>query len=227
MTRRGGQSPLRRARLPRFSGNTILIATEGEKTEPIYLNGLRDHLELSAAQIEVVHPPATDPIRLVEHAIERKKQADREKRKGRGVGFDEVRVVFDREAIHDERDLAVPKALRKAEAKGIRVALSNPGFEFWILLHFTKTTKHFADVPQVIKTLKKTHWRDYEKGRQPSSSLIGRIPAAVTSAQFCRKHHEECSGDGNPSTDMDLLVRSMNEATREHLRLALPAKESF
>jgi hypothetical protein len=37
-----------------------------------------------------------------------------------------------------------------------------------------------------------------------------------------RAHHETSSGDGNPSTDVDLLVESLNNATRPHARLEQP-----
>ena len=131
-----GARELRRRAQKRFSGNTFLIVTEGAKTEPNYLKALCNRLHLTAAQIEVLHPSATDPLNLVHYAIQRKREAESEKRRGTGVGFDEVWVVFDLEKIHDERRHIAMEAIQIGKSKGISLAVSNPAFEFWLLCHF-------------------------------------------------------------------------------------------
>tara|TARA_R110002051_G_scaffold324685_2_gene423155 strand:+ start:2069 stop:2707 length:639 start_codon:yes stop_codon:yes gene_type:complete len=49
--------------------------------------------------------------------------------------------------------------------QNVIVIVNNPCIEFWFLLHFEKTTKHFTDCDSAEKQLKK-HLKDYEKTRK-------------------------------------------------------------
>jgi hypothetical protein len=64
----------------------VLIVCEGEKTEPNYFHGLRRAYALSSANIEIVRPPAHDPLNIVAYA---------EKRLIEG-SYDRAYCVFDR-----------------------------------------------------------------------------------------------------------------------------------
>lgn len=208
---------------PRFerSGKTILIVTEGGETEPNYFVELRNRLRLSATDIEVVHPDGTDPITLTNKAIELRDERKSDAKRGILVEYDEVWVVFDLEKTHDIRREQARKAKDLPGAKGILFALSDPSFEYWLLLHCEYTTASFPDSDSVEKRLK-IHWPEYTKGSSPSPEFLDKAPVAVTHALRCRKHHRDGAGDGNPSTQADRVVRSMNEATREHLQYKLP-----
>jgi len=67
---------------------------------------------------------------------------------------DSVWVVADGDVNYNNpdpitaKDSLLSKARKMADAKGIQIALSNPCFEFWYLLHFQYTTKFFKDYPQ-------------------------------------------------------------------------------
>jgi RloB-like protein len=110
----------------------VLICCEGEVTEPSYLNGLKAELRIRLVHIEVV-PGGVDPKTLVDYAVDRKEKAERRARKERddNLTYDEVWCVFDVD-VHQY----VPEAKQKAEANKINVAISNPCFELWLLLHF-------------------------------------------------------------------------------------------
>ncbi len=210
---------------PRFerSGKTILIVTEGGKTEPNYFVELRNRFRLSATDIEVVHPDGTDPVTLTNKAIELREKRKNEAKSGILVEYDEVWVVFDLEKTHDIRREQAKRAKVLPGAKGVNFALSDPSFEYWLLLHCEYTTASFPDNDSVEQRLK-NHWPDYTKGSRPSPDFLEKVPDAVKHALRCRKHHRDCDGDGNPSTQADRVVRSMNEATREHLQYILPAE---
>jgi hypothetical protein len=223
-----GPNAYRRAP-PRFapSGKAILIVTEGEKTEPNYLKSLRDRFQLSATDIVIVHPEGTDPVTLVTKALELREERKREAREGLVVEYDEVWVVFDLERPHDERRRLAAQALAHPEAKGLKFAHSDPCFEYWLLLHGEFTTASFADCAAVAKRLEK-HWKGYAKGQTPAPEFLDKVPVAVTHAERCREYHRAAKTvanppgtTGNPSTAVDLLVRSMNEATRLHLQFQL------
>lgn len=82
------------------------------------------------------------------------------------------------------------KALKK---EGFRLALSNPCFELWYLLHFTYTTAHFQDY-EAIKTQqldKANRLPGYEKTKNYWSVLDDKANTAIANAKELKKHHED------------------------------------
>jgi RloB-like protein len=205
------------------SGQSFLIVTEGLKTEPNYLELLRKRLHLAAADVEIVHPNGTDPITLTERAIELRDARKRQARRNHALEYDEVWVVFDLEKPHDQRRQLAERVHSLKGVKGIKFAVSDPAFEYWLLLHYHYTTAQFSDCGALVSRLKE-FWTDYDKSRSPSPEFLERIPTAVVRAERCRHYHLEVGGAKNPSTDVDHLVRSLNLATRQHLQFDLPNK---
>jgi hypothetical protein len=212
------RSVARRLSSPGSTGKVILIVTEGEKTEPCYLKGLRNHLKLSAAEIEVV-PAAFDALSIVNRAIELRTARNKKVRQSCAVPYDYVWAVFDTERA--DTNPRLNDAIQKAHAQKILIALSNPCFEFWLLLHEEYTTAPFLNCAEVIRRIKAHYLPDYEKANIQIDRFIPKIPDAVRNSNQCREHHRSAGSDGNPSTDVDLLVREMNEATRPHYRIGL------
>jgi hypothetical protein len=203
--------------VPGSSGKIILIVTEGEKTEPDYLKGLRDHLKLNAVDIKIMKATSTDALSVVNYAIKIREDRKREARRGCTVPYDSVWAVFDTERADTNPKLN--DARHKANVHKINVAISNPCFEFWLLLHDEFTTAPFVKCVNVIRRIKDRYFPDYEKGKIPVERYIDRIPTAVRNAEQCQNHHKTAGTEGNPSTRVHLLVREMNEATRPHYRL--------
>jgi hypothetical protein len=200
------------------SGKSILAVVEGKGTEPIYLKGLRDELQLSAARVVVLHASVTDPMNMVKEAARiRDEQAELSKR-AITVPFDEVWVVFDSEAQNHPRQEQIRPAVELATHKGIETVISVPSFEFWLLLHYTYTTASFADGEAVSAALRK-FIPDYEKTNLPMKDLLSKIADAVKHAHRCNDHWKQCGGDRNPSTQVERLVESMNGATGPAFRL--------
>lgn len=119
------------------------IFTEGEKTEPYYINGRIDDKYSEYRTIVVIEKTKKNtPVQLVEEAIKHQKS---EKLKQ-----DVYWVVFDRESIakySDERHL---KARRLAQKHDINIAFSNICFEYWLLLHFEFTTACYASCDDLL-----------------------------------------------------------------------------
>jgi len=213
----------RRSQSHGSTGKTILIVTEGLRTEPDYLKGLRNHLKLTAVDIEIMKAPGTDALSVVACAIEIRDDRKREARRGCTVPYDSVWAVFDTERADTNPKLN--DALQKAEANRINIALSNPCFEFWLLLHDEFTTAPFPKCENVIRRIKDRYLPDYEKNNIPVESYIPKVPTAVHNAEQCQNHHKTAGTEGNPSTGVYLLIREMNESTREHFRLDIPLKK--
>jgi hypothetical protein len=125
--RRGGE-PGRKAS---GIGNrpSILVFTEGKKTEPIYLlHWSRAYREQVIVTVDDFHGT---PLALVQEAAARRAADLRAERRGHGGAYSEYWCVFD----IDEHP-HVGQALDLATASGISVAVSNPCVELWFLLHF-------------------------------------------------------------------------------------------
>ena len=137
MARRDRRDSIRRRRAFRAPRPRFLIVCEGMKTEPGYFRAMR-HLERSLIELELVSP-GEKPKALVERAVAMKKEAAaRAKReKTRTAAHDQVWCVFD----VDEHPY-LPEAKHQARDNGIEVAVSNPCFELWALLHFCDQTAH-------------------------------------------------------------------------------------
>lgn len=205
---------------PRFpsSGKAFLIVTEGAKTEPNYFKALRDRLQLNATEVEILHPQGTDPLTLVQKAIELKAERKRESKKGLKIPYDEVWIVYDLEKPHDVRREIARRAKELGKPEGVKFRESDPCFEFWLLLHEEYTTAQFVDCDAVIVRLRR-FWPNYSEGDTPSEEFLKKLPDAIERAGRCRQYHIDTQGDGNPGTAVDILASKLNQATRPHLRL--------
>ena len=209
------RTPQRPAPVRPATGHTFLIVVEGEATEPAYLDEVRLRLKRRAAAVLVQHGDHTDPVGIVREAM---KLRDAHAAKPNMEPYDQVWVVFDRETQNHPRREQVPAALKLAGDAGIRVALSIPSFEFWLLLHFDYTTKQFDGCTAVKKALKK-FIKGYEKAALPLSDLFSRIETAMKHAARCHRHWQTGGGDRNPSTHIDELLRELNDSARAEVRL--------
>jgi hypothetical protein len=170
-------------------------SAEARRRTRRYLQGLREHLRNPAVSV-VVRGGACSPTRLVDYA---KKQRDLSK-----GSFDEVWCVFDVDQFVDVAEAAV--AARKA---GIRVAISNPCFELWLLLHFTSQTAHVATYKRLLPLLQK-HVPGYDKTRVDfAAHRDGRADAVRRARELDPSGGEHTR---NPSTGVWQLVARMEES---------------
>jgi hypothetical protein len=209
-------------------GDSFLIVTEGEVTEKMYFESVRSKLRLKAATVHVVHPGCTDARGLVEAAILLKDEPHQRRVRGelgnREVeGFDHVWVVFDADIPHRQGQLT--PALQVARANGIKVALSTPSVELWLLLHFRDRPGPFLDSHAAEQAVAEALVDTYDKSEETFLRLWPRlnrqIVRAVQRAGQIRQYHQASGAPfpPNPSTDADLLVLAMNAAVQPHLRI--------
>lgn len=115
----------------------ILIVCEGEKTEPNYFQGAKDHYALNSANIEICSECGSDPISIIKFA----KQRCREERDA-GDAYNKVFCVFDRDAHPNY--LQAMNEISSATPKHTYIAINSvPCFEYWLLLHFNLTTQPY------------------------------------------------------------------------------------
>lgn len=165
----------------------VLIVCGGEATEPAYFNGLKNHRRNPAVSI-TVRKKGIDPAGVVRHAVRLRNQ----------VGYDEVWCVVD----VDQFDLESAMALAKHEA--VHLAVSNPCFEYWLLLHFEACTAPLSCYDEVAKRLAKHH-PDYCKSALNFGDFADRVDDAVKRAKRrCPEPGTELQR--NPATGVWRLV---------------------
>lgn len=129
----GRNRPFNRRRSVHSVGRKVVIVCEGEKTEYGYFEAFRKSMRLPTVSVAVVHSGYTDPYGIVKSAIGEREARKQEKSWDKG---DTVWAVFDGDE-HKENNLANwNNAVQLAGSKDINLAISNPSFELWYLLHF-------------------------------------------------------------------------------------------
>lgn len=187
----------------------LLVCCEGRKTEPSYFNGLKQEGHNNLLHVEVVPGGATPEV-LVDHAVELKRKSERDARqqKDDNLRYDEVWCVFDVD-IHQH----IPEAKRKAAANCIRLAVSNPCFELWLLLHFQDQRAHIGR--HQAQSACRGHLPGYEKA-VPFVLVFPHNEEAVARAEALDKWQEEQGRVGeNPSTAVYRLTTRIIELGRE------------
>jgi len=179
-----------------------LIVAEGSVTEREYF----EHLgrKLRAAVNLVVDPKNGVPKTLVEVALTRKKHAEKlaKRDKDDTHRYDEVWCVFD---VDEHPNIAEARQL--ASSNDIRVAISNPCFELWVLLHFQDHTATM-DRKKLRKRLK-THIPDYDK-HLSCEELYDKCDDAIRRSKYLEKECRELGEPRrNPSTQVHKLVESI------------------
>ena len=125
--------PLRRKTGTRRPKKTLVVFCEGEKTEPQYLEALKRQPEIRDAaavdiRIETGHGGAV-PLTLVALAIDARSRAAAEE-----AEIDEFWCVFDVEWPKNHPGLS--DVIDRSRENGINLAITNPCFELWLILHF-------------------------------------------------------------------------------------------
>jgi hypothetical protein len=124
--------PLKRTKGVRPEQRRFLFYCEGACTEDQYFKGLRTDLRSLPVAI-CLGGEHGEPKSLVRAAIDHQERAPRSA-SDRWTEYDEAWCVTDVEAPVPHDGLAA--ALKPARRYGVQVALTNPCFELWLLLHF-------------------------------------------------------------------------------------------
>ncbi|MGI5245589.1 RloB family protein [Dactylosporangium sp. CA-139066] len=158
---RGRQPPasLRRRVGDRRPRKTLVVLCEGIRTEPEYLEALRRDPEVrDAAAVDIrIERGASGavPLTLVRRAIEIRERARREEGE-----IDEVWCLYDVEWPVHHPSLAEARDL--AARHGINLAVSNPCFELWLVLHF-RDHRRFLDNDEA-RRVRREHDGSADKG---------------------------------------------------------------
>ena len=186
---------LRRRKSFREPRARFLIVCEGEVTEPTYFKDIR-HRERGIIELEIV--PAGVPKTVVERAVQLKKGSERDARKDENLRYDHVPFLAE--------------AKEQARANAIEIAVSNPCFELWFLLHFKDQTAHIER--HKVQHQCGEHMPGYQKV-PPCDTLMPLRDAAIERAiQLDNWHATRDTVGGNPSTGVYRLIQQITDACR-------------
>lgn len=136
----------------------VLIVCEGEETEKQYFEKFALHNKNARIRVEVADETGV-PFSLVEFAKRFKRETDKraKRQKDENISYDSVWCVFD----VDEHP-RIPDAKVMAAAHGINLAISNPCFELWLILHLRESPgmQHRHDMQDLLETLDPNYDKD-------------------------------------------------------------------
>jgi hypothetical protein len=201
-------------------GSAILVVTEGRVTEPIYFDEVKRKIAIPTVELVPHGAGAGDPRVLAKKALELQQERLRLARNRRlafnqAKKFDELWIVFDTDVIQPAK---LNDGLQFANSKGILVASSTPCFEFWLLLHLTRTTmslEKYADVKPILeRKLRAAYSKNKKEAQELIPPFVSDIRTAIKNALWIRQYHKKAETPlpANPSTDVDLLISAINNA---------------
>lgn len=194
----------RRRRGTRTEKRTFLIYCEGLRTETDYLEALKEVREIrDRASVEIhidYEKSGRPPMKLVEAAVDGPGVEDDDE-------IDEVWCVFDVEWPTNHPKLG--EALELAQSRRIRTAVSNPCFEYWLVLHFKQpldwlTTEDAEDLRKQL---------DQSKSKEVDGAKYMPLRSqALRRARYIDGRHERVGNefpDNNPSSGMHALLEAI------------------
>lgn len=175
---------------------SVLIVVGADRTEADYLHGLRRHVGASTMTMRVIARPGS-PDQLVEYARD---SCGRDR-------YDEVWCVTD--VDHYEREGGkVTRAMNLAAKAGIHLAVSNPCFEIWLLLHRESCATPCENCTAVLRKLRR-RLPAYDKTRLKFVDFAHGLDEALTRAERLEPTGRDHAR--NPSTSVWRLVKAILE----------------
>ena len=182
----------------------IIIFSEGDVTERMYFEGLAKLVGNRLVEIQVVGGRGAT-VKLVGAAIAHKGLLDVAAMKS----LDSFENQFEVWAVMDvDEHPKLPEAQSLAKKNSVRLGLSNPCFELWLLYHCEDCNKPW-DRHELQKYLsKKVKSYNHKSGKKIEFSDVakGLGQAMKLAKQGLKRRIEERSPNGNPSSTVVNLV---------------------
>jgi len=193
----------------------FLIVCEGSRTEPNYFRELIKNNKYSSVIDAEIKGEGVGTCSLVRKTVQLRAEIEQR----RGLKFDSVWVVFDKDSFPDFNE-----AIELADKQGINSAWSNESFELWYYLHFEYlvTGIHRKDYIKKLNAVIRRHpgYEAYEyKKNDPNFyhllQEIGSEEKAMASAQRMRiLYRSRNYARWKPCTFVDLLVEELRNPTK-------------
>jgi RloB-like protein len=209
--RKVGGRPLKRKVATRRPRKTLVVFCEGERTEPEYLDALKRQpsvRDVAAVDLRVeTGQGGSVPRTLVAMATEARARAIEE-----DAEIDEFWCVFDVEWPRNHPGL--DEAVQQARVNGINLAVSNPCFELWLILHFQDRAA-WLDNNQA-RRLRRQVDGSSDKGLEASKYMPFTSDAARRAAALDKRHLRDDTvfPHNNPSSGMHRLLAAVEPPSK-------------
>jgi len=186
----------------------VVIVCDDARTAVSYFNVLK-RLVKEKLTLTIVRNPhhrasAAEVVQCAEEQLQTLRLHDDD------ADQDSVWALIDREGTHD-RQVAADNAKTRGEQSGVGVALSNPCYEVWTLLHLVDTGEAFVDCRAVVNRIER-EWqaRFMQPFRPKAPADYSRIvPNRARAAERARRHHQ----NGDPSwTEVYRVIEDIESA---------------
>lgn len=182
---------------------TFRVYAEGVSSEPEYIDALKRLPEFTdAVSVDVsIEEAGATPMHLVERACADKRRAD--------LDVDFYWCVFDVE--FPQRHPHLDRARQMARDNGVRLAVSNPCFETWLILHHRYHTGHLS-TDEAIQLRRELDGSDSKHLDGPLYMELA--PDAIRHAQSLRDKHQRDGTnfpEDNPSSSVDQFVTHIRQ----------------
>ena len=202
--------PVKRRHVSSHSAKSVIcIRTEGENTEPVYFDEFLRKERIPRSIVDCRPSKGSSPISVVNDLIKAKNRNRSEVRKGKPK-IDEYWAVFDTEGERPRLE----EAIQLAKSQGIHCAISAPSFEYWILLHYEKTSRPFTKSKQVERILAEIVPGGYSKTSYNAGDVLSRLPEAKKNISLVRKELGKRAVTDLPNTNVDEPIAFMEENCR-------------
>ncbi|MEI6409022.1 MAG: RloB family protein [Bacteroidota bacterium] len=190
----------------------IRLVCEGLKTEPNYFNSLLRSVGIKRAN-PALKAKDHSPLGVAREAIMIYKEAIKDKIPKAKIF---VFAVFDRDG-----HTGVPDAIEMLRGTPVKAIFSNVCFEFWILLHFERSQRPFADCDDLITYIENNYIKSYTKSGDIFPHLKHRIPEAIRNANWLNDVHwryeDRPIWERNPYTNVNKAVEMIQRPLKEWL----------
>ena len=194
---------LSRKALDREPATIMIVVTEGEKTEPGYLEMFKKvhvepHIKKSVFCLRIISGVGV-PTTVVDRAIQELEKLQRLPSEGSSVW-----AMFDRDE-HPNFE----QAKDKARNKGVRLAVSNPCFEIWGIYHYQDREGPIErhQCQKKLEELCPSYNKNSGKIFEDYDAIQNKYRDAIEKAEnSLNSRNQEGDPEGNPSTSVHCLI---------------------
>jgi hypothetical protein len=204
--RKTGARTLKRKVATRRPRKTLVVFCEGERTEPEYLDALKRQpsvRDVAAVDLRVeTGQGGSVPRTLVALASQAARRAISEE-----AEIDEFWCVFDVEWPRNHPGLT--EAVQQARANRIQLAISNPCFELWLILHFQDHSAWLDNIE--ARRLRRQLDGSSDKGLDAAKYIPLTADAIGRAAELDNRHLHDGTvfPQDNPSSGMHRLLKAV------------------
>jgi hypothetical protein len=216
---RASRSPVRIGRVERAlrDDRVFYVATEDTYAPKQYFDGL----SLRRLKVVVLPTPEGSGLSAPSHVVERLFEHFRNaKLAGDVQDDDEFWVLMDTDHhVSENHKTSFIRALDSARQSGFRIAISNPSFEIWLLLHHSDLDGAVSFGSSTsVETQLTAILGSYDKSKLDATRFpIAKIPAAIRRARALEASpdHPKSYWPEKPGTRVYLLLEALGFGAQE------------